>query len=534
MFNKKNTEETESAGMYVFYEESLKYIKDYIKMTIIKNTSTKIETSTINTSAQDNLSVSSSPSKKFNFRQKPKGNKIENSYQMLEKYLNAQKNQTEQFILLENLRFLILKTLKIVNKSEKAKLKYYHSVIHLLQLTNKKELPYHLVLNDWLNINYASNDLVIDAMRGNFGRLIKKYPEFLEPVENLLQEKIDEENKDNSNSEKKKNLFNVFIDFFHLTGKKEKNPFLENWCLKFKNKIPKNIFDVIKNRKNVDKQKWAEILCYDLIYTHRKEGKFVDSISDIKKIIDIENIFTDIITEKYQNAFEKADEWLKLIIFLVSNSSIENKFIEEVFDCIGRKIYKTDYKLALEYFSFTKNSNLYFNFILGQLDLNFINVFVMYNFADENCLDKERVLALFCEQLLSIKDFYRILNVMNQYQYKFEGIKKFDEQFVDFCILNFNQVERHFDRILLDANIYDFVLIYCKFKNENFLEKEEFLSILDNKYSCKYFKDILECFVKIKHDETTLLHVLEKIIEKNDDDLIFYKRKILEQFNCAK
>ncbi|KAM0687403.1 hypothetical protein COBT_001357 [Conglomerata obtusa] len=524
-----NVDTKECSKMYIFYEETLKHIDDYIRMTNIKNEDLSLisQANTSNDSIIASSSPYSSPSKKYNFKCRV-GYTKETPQEALQRFIKGKKSEVEKKILMENLRYTILKSIKHVSKNDRNRLFFYHSVIHLIQLILKKENAYHIILNDWLNINFADNDPVTDILRGNFGRIIKKYPEMTEAIEALISEENPIETEELEVKNVNSNGLCNFLKKFFIN--KTENKFFNNWKQKYEKIIPKDFKHVFVNHFYDRNKSWGDNLCHELLFKYRNNGKFINDVNELREILIEDDIYANIMKEEHNLAYNKVDDWLKLILRLIFNLSDTDNNLECNFEIIAKHIYKIDYKLSLDFFAYSKNANLYFHFILNKIELNFINVFFLYKFALENKFEKEKILELFCSKLFEQKDLYGILSIMNQYNYQYVIDSKDEEEFILFCIKNYQNIKRLLSAKNINLEIYKFILLIDKLKQKELLSIDEYKILLNSRYSINFNDEIIYNVLQLNLEEEMLHFILGKIIKFNDPKLSKYKHIVIEKF----
>lgn len=539
-----------------FYREALGLITEHMKTSNLQNEAKELNISFDFTNKKKESKNIRDTNKNIDNRKDHQKRDV-NNREILASYINNNKIEHKIGVLLEDLRFL---SLKYVLEDKLQIYIHYHAVFHLLYLVTQKNIPYHLKLNDWLNVNFSTKDIKIDAMRGNFGRITSQYKEMEEVIHEFFKiervcnkENVAREKRSNSvlsksydNLIKTKidknetydecNLIGKFKKIF-ISEKKEKTLFevMQNdWKKSYKEKIPKEIRSIFLGELKDYKHFWADFLCYELLFVKRKDGEFIKRKEDLIDVISESNLFSDILCEKFDDAFMKSDDFLKLILFLTCN--MDSVCVESIFERIGKMVHQGDYKLSLMYFSFSKKLPLYYSFIAKNIKLEEKVIEFLYNFGIENDLEIDTLLDRYCEILHKRRKFYELLAIVDKYSFKYKDCGA--DNIIEFCINNYDLIKDILKKETLSESIYKFVQNMNSLNNEIELEESEYVFLVECKYSKKYFTKLFEKLMAIKLSEKVLFSLLGIILKLEKDDsyknkkhLHTYKKIVVEKFN---
>lgn len=452
------------------------------------------------------------------------------NYVMLKRYFENKPYRTKQINLVEDIRYVILDVIKATNKESRKRLEYYHSVMHIIYLCGKKGMHMHERLRKWLDTNYKTESLDTLLMRGNFDRVILAYPELTEALTEFNQnDKILSEQSFTNGSSDSVTMNN--IDSCTLKNKNLKRH--KEWVEKYKSTFPPQFRKILTGTLNERKLHWGDKLIYQLLFVNRDKDY---KLADLKNILPCDNIFVDILTGNYEDAFCKADLTLKIILlFLFPESFTQGKF--ETCDSLlieqGRLVSEVDSLFSLHIFKFTTRFNYYFSFITSNIEIDNKIGRLLFMFAVDNNQDKELVTERWINYNLSRKEFMIVFNILNEFSIYTFQLNFEDIELIRFCVNNYDAIKKTLSNLNLDARERIFIELLCKINNREKLDENEIKILLDNKNAIHFMESIFNhvCILESLSDELMVQMMNIVVIAKNHGmDVTKYKKMVCDKF----
>ncbi|KAM0677435.1 hypothetical protein BDAP_001936 [Binucleata daphniae] len=602
------------ASMYTFYKDTLKNIDDHVVTTLYKNLKDSnemychllsekssendkynescIEDRSLYTIADSSTETNAKPLLTKNYRLKDNSKK-ETAYEIFIKYTKCKKIKEEQIRLLENLRFVILKNIKTSKNREK--LLYYHSVVHLVLLTLKTEIPYHKKLNEWLDVNYNSDDIVTNVMRGNFDKVVDVYPELKNVFEELMTCKTDckstiecnEIDHSLATEDQTKNT----INFYSMCNEKQDE---NNLIVTYKNNNHTFLHYKLQTMLCVVQKIWLYFICtvqqfwlyFILCLTQAMQNEDDHTNEDfVKKWYNKHSKKMPKIIKSVckSNFCDKTKHWGDvlchelLFVYRKNGSFVTTK--EEINEILlDENIYalvlKEDWnaamqvaddwlKLVLIFITDVEHEMRSLSFIFEQnakhiykidylLSLKYFaytkNVNLYYNFTINNIKFTFISVYFLYDFAVSNKlEHNKILDLFckemfekKNYHAIFSIMNQYDyiykienqnQDFITFCIENYKHVRQILKTRVTNYDVYKFIRLMIKISKKKEMNKEELTFLLNSIYNENYIKEIVSEYLKLELKENDLHFLLGKVIQKKALVPTAYKKMILERFD---
>lgn len=455
-------------------------------------------------------------------------NTTESLPSILQRYFEDPIFKTKQINLIEDLRFLILDALKKAPKEMHYQLEHYHSILHLTYFINKKGIKLHVKLREWLTTNFKSECIKLNLVRGNFDKVTLAYPELNEALEEfyLNDKKLYEESVDG-------NLDDVTMNKIDGCGSEINNAQRhEKWKKKYAKQFPKK-FEKILNGTYDDKRLfWGDKLIYNLLYV--KKDKYCKN-EELRNMIIADNIYVDLLTGDYKEAFYKADKLMQIILlFVLPTDSLIELFpmIESLLIDLGRCISETDTLFSLHIFKFTSRLNYFYAYVANNIKMNNKIGKSMLQFSTENNLDSRLVLKRWIQCNIDDKNYSMIFAILREYPASHIDIDFSNKEAIEYCVRNYHEFcEILSERVMLASQI-TFIDVLYKIENNANLSEMEIEKFLEDKNSIHFLDSV---FSKICHLSATnefLLKMMNVVVEaeKYGIDVKPYRQILLENF----
>ncbi|KAK1349360.1 hypothetical protein LUQ84_001538 [Hamiltosporidium tvaerminnensis] len=530
---------------YAFYLQTMKLIKDYIKYND-KTSYTPYETLLMFIEDRIDLNISNSCISAHEGTNVPNINEqkvdlnISKSYNSNNEEINVVKSKNDnkkidyfnnerkakdfydfssfkKNILIQNLKYLLLSHYNTDDQSFKRKLQKYHSYLCLIHLTLDENIPYPLKLSEWLSVNFfvENNNYRKMAIRGYFTQIISKYPDIKPVIESFFE-------------------IERFCSFGIKTD--EYTEMMDKWKTKYEKNIPNNLKDILFGNLNTENITSIEKLCYKLFFVERKNGKFISKYEDMNHLIDDnDSDYILILKRDFDKLLYRLDGWLRLVLFFVCPMLPENIFnIFYSFEFIGNFLFSIDWKLSLEYLSFTKNFLKYFENYLKIVEVNLINFYFFISLCSRNKIDINIVYKYYINYYLNIGGYDEVFNIINDL--KCDYIVD-DSKFIDYCIKNYENIRNRFVSCeMLKKQPFWFISVIFNLKNNFYISENDIFMALKYASKRKWYEQIFKYLIKYDEIDKSVLAKSLCVIEeiKNDktmmsDIFAFFSNKICEK-----
>ncbi|KAF9764318.1 hypothetical protein NGRA_0660 [Nosema granulosis] len=450
----------------------------------------------------------------------------ENSMHLLREYLNIIEDPKMTAIkakdllnyrlnFIEDLRIAIISMLRTPDKKERYILKQYHSILHLVSLKLKRKTSPYQIINEWLNTNTYLDDsqIKLHAMRGNFGKIVKTFPQSRDAIEELC-------------------IFENHIREGKIS-EREYDIIKNKWRNKYESVLPEEVKDILTGDYEPFDEHWTEKICYYLAYSNNC-APFEDVLN---RVVDIDNedILVNILKGDSEKLLMKSNGWLNLVLQFFY-MPISRKDVFDIFNLIGERLIGIDWQLALDYFSFTVFSLYHFDNLCTSIDMNPVVFDFLFRYARKNNLDTSNLFRIYSNHLLENESYFLLLEFMTTCG--FYDVK-FSCEFVEFIIVNYDDVKKHFNDCFSSLPALKYVRCFIRlFKEQIEPNKEELEIVFNNSYTLYLFRIVFELTTKAKtHCARTISKCMDFLYEKEKDltlgssELNLYKSEFLN-FLC--
>ncbi|KAL6122293.1 hypothetical protein NUSPORA_00654 [Nucleospora cyclopteri] len=395
----------------------------------------------------------------------------ENHYKLIPSlFLNHGNFINKKLFFVEELRRILLYEIKVCNKKEFSHTyKTMHMYLHLIQLYLTPEISLFEKINEFLNINFKlhEGDLIGNAIRGNFGKVVEISPDLREAVEKFS------------------------------CDSKLTNFSLNAWKNQYK--IPSVVFNIFSGCFK-DFSSVLELVCYKLKY---EENFNVNNYKNNCVLLDLllNGNINFIINGDFDNS-------LKLVLALVNPKELEfscYKFVD-LFEKVFMEVDSLDFHIALPFLSFTPRKELFYNMALKRVNLENMNINQILHFATQNVFDTKNTIDIYSYFLQENKLYHSLIlflinNHICGFNYSKESLNYFIDNFDNFSFLI------NYDFLKDETNLF----IYEVGNIQNADEKT-FKRLLNHQKFTWCIDRIIRELSRIKNKDLLLL-ALKKIIE---------------------
>ncbi|TBT99073.1 hypothetical protein CWI39_2157p0010 [Hamiltosporidium magnivora] len=204
------------------------------------------------------------------------------------------------------------------------------------------------------------------------------------------------------------------------------------------------------------------------------------------------------------------------------------------FEFIGNFLFSIDWKLSLEYLSFTKNFLKYFENYLKIVEVNLINFYFFISLCSRNKIDINIVYKYYINYYLNIGGYDEVFNIINDL--KCDYIVD-DSKFIDYCIKNYENIRNRFVSCeMLKKQPFWFISVIFNLKNNFYISENDIFMALKYASKRKWYEQIFKYLIKYDEIDKSVLAKSLCVIEeiKNDktmmsDIFAFFSNKICEK-----
>lgn len=444
---------------------------------------------------------------------------------LLQNYFKGSVYRNKQMDVVEDIRYIILDVLK---NEKKHSLKYYHSVLHLVFLINKKGMKLHVKLREWLNINFKTELMSVDLMRGNFDRITFVYPQLNEAFSEFYQNDkvLFEQSLERGSDDVGMNKIEV------CDVEKDNKKRHSEWKERHSSIFPRQFKKILLGRVDDQYLFWGDKLLYQLLFVKRDKEY---ELRDLKDILSEDNIYVDLLTGNYEEAFFKADKLLKIILLFVLPESFSKgrlQACDTLLIDLGRIISERDTLFSLNIFKFTSRFNHYYSYISNNIKINDKIAKQMLDFATGNNLNYDVVMNKWIEFSIETNNFINAFNIMKQYSIRSVKMDFSSKEIIHFCLNNYEEVLEVLENLKMEEGQKDFIVLLHKINVDLEINEEEVGKVLRSPTVVHFMDLIFTKLCAMDLSDDSLLKMLKVVVtvEKQGTDIKKYKKMVVDKF----
>jgi len=397
---------------------------------------------------------------------------------------------------LEEIRLLLLSTILCKEIGNRKIFRKMHTLVHLLELYFLNDRSEFEKINDFLNTNFKlhDDDMHGHLLRGNLGEVMRICPDLGDAIEELVVILKDSQTNGDSNAAAILKGSQTDADLMFrdrpANGSGLKGRFNE-WRSRYK--IDSKIFKIVTGGFQ-DFENSIEKYCYDLAYGVRGCGS------------EYSHPFLQILKGDFRPLLGSSSSWLKLIVLLaLGNGSLVD--YEYLFEELFFDVFALDYQIALDYLSYSRANELYFNLSINFIPLNCSIVESLIRFTRRNNIDNARLLRRYIEKLELNKDYDYLCRFILKNGIDSAGLSA---EFARYFVGNYSNFGHLASEEWLKAPNNRVIqklseMATCEYSDYEMLVEHEYFDV----FTERIIMGLLECR---KVDDTLLVKFLSKLV----------------------
>lgn len=466
---------------------------------------------------------------------------MHNNYKMLAQYCTIKQEQETKEMLLDSLRYIVIDEYLKADSKTKSILMYWHSLFHMYFLSRQDDISLEVKVKKWVDMHAETDDIKIHAMRGNFEKLKKVYPECIKMFDELAIAMRKEKMITEHNDSVCMNDMTYLSKATHALDADNENEFnapaskiasYVNWKKTYQDSIPVAVKDILLGRYNPKNHYWADKLIYKLIFVQANRGFPYDSTQSIEMILSESNIYTKILDNDMCSFFEELDSFLKIAFFFVIHdintgpSFLNFDYISENFDKTFKECINTDLELSLLCLPYNLHFDLYYNYLLHSADLDDEALMTLLKFTLKNGLDTKKIMSRYISLLMNERNYVKLFAFLQDFRPANVTLDFTNTDFGYFCLTNYSMIKETLTMYLHDTEFQTLI----NFVHNHEYNETDMYTILHTKYFRLYHPFILDNIIGRNMTYIVCLKVLDKIFELECKEISLpdhYKQMIL-------
>lgn len=344
--------------------------------------------------------------------------------------------------LIGELRVAVLMCLSLAKKCDRTVLRRYHFYTHLMELGMDIQKSMCQKLREILNTNFAlhPNDVIGHACRGNYEEIAR--------YNSMLMSTYEEPDR---------------IHTTKASGTWEK-----------KSGMPRGLSEILSGQYKGFGNRLEEH-CYKLL--HGMESSYSDD-------------YTRILQGNFESLVQSQKGWLKLGALMATARNASLREYESCFECLFHETFELDFKIGLEYLSYSRKCVFYFDSLVDKVPQDAISIGTLLSLARINGLDLTGLVRRYGGILQESKEYEELCNLVLKYSISDFG---YSRDSMVYFIKNFPRLRPLAAKCFKTHAAGMFIASMSSMES---LEEELLHKVLESKYFSWFYDEITDSILR--------------------------------------